>query len=68
MAEKDLSLPVTPFMDGLDDFNARMKLQHGFICGVALPLWKALAACFPSLDFCVVQLTENSEYYAKSIK
>jgi hypothetical protein len=61
--EKELCLPLTPFMDGLDKPAARMMLQAGFVTEIVLPIWSALAVCFPQLSFTVSQLLKNKAYY-----
>lgn len=57
--EKRLNLPITPFMDGLEDELKKMRLQHGFIGNIVLPLWTAFIACFPSLSHAVIQCQAN---------
>ena len=68
LKETQLGLPVTPFMEGLDDELRAMKLQQGFVSNIVLPLWKALAACFPKLSHLVMQGERNSEYYLERIQ
>lgn len=65
--EKELKIPVTPFMDGLEDEIKQMRLQHGFVGNIVLPLWSALAACFPSLSHTVAQGQSNYTYYNQRI-
>jgi GAF domain-containing protein len=60
--EKRLNLPVTPFMEGLEDEIKKMRLQHGFIGNLVLPLWTALVACFPALSHTLVQCQANYNY------
>lgn len=67
MKEKELNIPVTPFMDGLEDEIKQMRLQHGFVGNIVLPLWTALAACFPSLSHTVIQGQTNQTYYNQRI-
>ena len=59
--EKILGITLTPFMQGLDDELACNHLQQGFIGNIVLPLWSALAACFPKLDFAAAQAHENMQ-------
>ncbi|CAE7722770.1 Pde9a [Symbiodinium microadriaticum] len=66
--EKALGLPVTTFMDGLDDELQRMRLQHGFVGNIVIPLWTALATCFPSLSHTTIQAQANNDYYARRIQ
>lgn len=47
--ERALGLPVTAFMDGLEDEARLLRSQAGFVQHVAGPLWAALAGCFPAL-------------------
>jgi 3'5'-cyclic nucleotide phosphodiesterase len=66
--EKVLGVALTPFMQGLDDEIACNHLQQGFIGNIVLPLWSALAACFPKLDFAVSQAHENMQIFkAKAV-
>lgn len=65
--EKRLNLTVTPFMDGLHEEIKRMRLQHGFVGNIVLPLWSALAACFPALSHTVIQGQANYNYYSQRI-
>ena len=65
--EKELELPVTTFMDGLHDELQRMRLQHGFVGNIVIPLWTALATCFPSLSHTTIQAQANHDYYARRI-
>ena len=65
--EKELLLPVTSFMDGLEDELQRMKLQHGFVGNIVIPLWRALSNCFPSLSHMTAQAQANHDYYARRI-
>jgi dual 3',5'-cyclic-AMP and -GMP phosphodiesterase 11 len=66
--EKELNLPVTAFMDGLDDEVQRMRLQHGFVGNIVIPLWTALATCFPSLSHTTIQAQVNHDYYGQRIQ
>jgi hypothetical protein len=61
--EIELGLPLTPFMDGLDKPLARMLLQAGFVSEIVIPIWSALAVCFPQLAFTVTQLQKIKSYY-----
>lgn len=61
--EKLLGLDLTPFMQGLDSQLTRMQLQAGFVAGIVVPLWSALAGCFHGLDYAVAQAVSNKTYY-----
>jgi GAF domain-containing protein len=65
--EKRLNLPLTPFMDGLEDEIKKMRLQHGFIGNIVLPLWTALVGCFPGLSHTVIQCQANYNYINQRI-
>lgn len=65
--ERLLGLELTPFMQGLDDELTRMQLQVGFVGGIVIPLWSALAACFPNLDYAVNQAISNKTHYADKV-
>jgi dual 3',5'-cyclic-AMP and -GMP phosphodiesterase 11 len=65
--EKELKIPVTPFMEGLEEEVKRMRLQHGFVGNIVLPLWTALAECFPSLSHTVAQGRSNYSYYTQRV-
>ena len=45
--ERRLGLPVTAFMDGLDDEYAIAKQQQGFYRFMALPLFEVLGTVLP---------------------
>ena len=65
--EKVLGLTLTPFMQGLDDELTRMQLQIGFVGEIVIPLWSALAACFPNLEYAVNQAVSSKTYYADNV-
>jgi dual 3',5'-cyclic-AMP and -GMP phosphodiesterase 11 len=65
--EKQLKIPVTPFMEGLEDEVKRMRLQHGFVGNIVLPLWSALAECFPALSHTVEKGRSNYSYYSQRV-
>jgi uncharacterized membrane protein YgcG len=62
--ERKLALPVAPFMENLDNFPHRAKLQVGFIEFVLSPWWINIARVFPTLKYCYSQLQENKAFYA----
>jgi 3',5'-cyclic-nucleotide phosphodiesterase len=66
LKEKANNVPLTPHMDGLDDTAAAMRLQHGFVSNIVLPLWTSFVDCFPGLLPCVEQCRRNCEYYIGS--
>jgi 3',5'-cyclic-nucleotide phosphodiesterase len=63
LKEKANNVPITPHMDGLDDAAAAMRLQHGFVSNIVLPLWTSFADCFPDLQPCVEQCRRNCDHY-----
>jgi dual 3',5'-cyclic-AMP and -GMP phosphodiesterase 11 len=65
--EKELGLPVTPFMDGLTEEIKMMRLQHGFVGNIVLPLWTAMSECFPNLVHTTLQAQANYDYYSQRI-
>lgn len=65
--EKRLNIPVTPFMDGLNEEVKKLRLQHGFIGNIVLPLWTALVACFPALSHTIIQGQANYNYINQRI-
>ena len=65
--EKSLNLELTPFMQGLDNELTRMQLQVGFVGGIVVPLWSALAGCFQNLEFAANQAVNNKLYYSDQV-
>ena len=65
--EKILNLELTPFMQGLDNELTRMQLQVGFVGGIVVPLWSALAGCFQNLEFAASQAVNNKLYYSDQV-
>lgn len=65
--EKALGLELTPFMQGLDDELTRMQLQVGFVGGIVVPLWSALAECFPQLEFAANQALSAKAHYSDQV-
>lgn len=65
--EKSLGLPVTAFMSGLESDLQKYRLQLGFINNIAIPLWTAMAECFPNLLPRVKQGASNSNYYSNLV-
>ena len=62
-AEKQADLPVSAFMDGLDNILAKAVLQQGFYTFVARPLWASAAKLYPQLQTCVDNLDSNSRQW-----
>jgi hypothetical protein len=65
--EKVLGLEPTPFMQGLDNELTRMQLQVGFVGGIVVPLWSALAGCFHNLESAANQAVNNKLYYTDQV-
>jgi hypothetical protein len=65
--EKELNIPVTPFMSGLENELQMYRLQLGFVNNIVIPLWNAMAECFPKLNHRCVQGIKNSAYYSSQI-
>ena len=65
--EIELGLELTPFMQGLDLELTRMQLQVGFVGGIVVPLWSALAGCFHDLEFAASQALNNKIHYADQV-
>lgn len=65
--EKELSLPVTPFMQNLHLPARRNDLQAGFVANIVLPLWQAMAALFPgkTTTACVSHCEANHRKYVR---
>lgn len=63
--QKELSLGMTPslIMADLDDARKLALLQSEFIASIILPLWAAVAVCFPKVQPRVQQLHKNLEHY-----
>ena len=63
LKEAALGLPLTPFMQGLDEEINRMKLQYGFVSNIVVPLWEAISANFPALEHMHKNAVANKSYY-----
>lgn len=61
--ERELGLPLTDHMVGLDKEEKRCKSQVVFIATFVLPIWRALSRLFPSLDEVLVTAVENEKHY-----
>lgn len=66
--EEKLNIPTAPFMQGLDSELARMKLQQGFVAGIVIPLWSALADCLPRLHPCVERAEIMKDFYEEQVQ
>lgn len=61
--EKQLRLPLTPFMVDLHIPKRQADLQAGFVANIVLPLWQAMAVMFPGLSGCVRECEANHAFY-----
>jgi hypothetical protein len=61
--EEKLKIPTAPFMQGLDQELACMKLQQGFVAGIVIPLWTALTDCLPKLKPCLDRAVLMKQHY-----
>jgi hypothetical protein len=66
--EKELGLPVTTFMEGLNNEIEIAKLQVGFVNYVILPLWNAMAILLPKLSTSVDSCVDNVKLWQKIIE
>lgn len=62
--EKQNGYPVTAFMASLDTDEQVMRTQAGFVGSIVLPLWSAMAVCFPALHIRCCQAQSNHDYYS----
>ena len=65
--EKELNLPESPFMLGLECDIQKNRLQTGFITYVLLPLWDTMVKLFPGMGIHLKQLKENRTKYTNLI-
>jgi len=65
--EIQLGLPPSLVMADLDDDRKLAVLQSEFIEAIVLPLWSAVADCFPLVQPRVDQLNRNLEFYLRSL-
>lgn len=65
--EAKLGIPTAPFMMGLESELAAMKLQQGFVAGIVVPLWSALADCLPKLRPCVDRAMVMKTHYEERV-
>lgn len=66
--EKKLGITLSLFMADLDDEGKLALLQSGFIANIVLPLWSAVADCFPKIQPRVSMLQQNFEFYSSIVK
>ena len=66
--EMQLGLPLSPFMAGLDEEVKFALLQTGFVSNIILPLWTAVADCFPALKVRVAMLHTNNHVYQDIVR
>lgn len=66
MKEKALGLPLTLYMQNLDDELTRQKIQAGFVGGIVVPLWSAIAQCFPGLQYATNQAISMKTHYTET--
>lgn len=60
--------PVTGYMAALQTDLQRFRAQVGFVGNIVLPLWTAMAACFPALSSRSCQAQSNHDYYTHCIQ
>lgn len=68
LKEMQLGLPLSPFMAGLDEEVKFALLQTGFVSNIILPLWTAVADCFPALKVRVAMLHTNNHVYQEIVR
>ena len=61
--ESEAGLPVTPFMDGLDDEYRVSKQQIGFYQWMAIPFFTMVAKCLPGAAEVESHCTRNKKRY-----
>jgi len=66
--EKELGLPVTAFMEGLNNEVNIAKLQVGFVNYVILPLWHCIAILIPKSAHMVKNCVSNVETWQEIIE
>jgi hypothetical protein len=65
--EKNLGIPESPFMLGLEDEMLKNRLQTGFITYVLLPLWDAMTKIFPGMAPHLISLKDNRTKYTEIV-
>jgi len=64
--ERELGIPVTPHMDGLDDESHRAHVQKSFVQYVVQPAWSALTQIASELEEVVsMNISENLKRHTK---
>lgn len=66
--EKQLGLPPTPYMEGLDNITAQCKGQLYFVNAIILPLWNVASRLLPSLAHLAQNAKDNVEKYKTLLK
>jgi hypothetical protein len=62
--EREKNIPISTFMDGLDNPESVAKLQVNFISYIVQPLWNALSDIFGDLCVCTNNLEANKGIWA----
>jgi hypothetical protein len=62
--ERELGLPVAPFMQNLDNSSVRLKNHIFFLDFVMQPLWRSMADLFSPLKPCLDNMFSNRRYFA----
>ena len=66
--EKQLGLPVTTFLDGLEDQRTYFKNEIGFVSVVVKPIWECICTWLsPSLDDLMTNLQTNVKMYQENL-
>jgi hypothetical protein len=63
--EAELGLPVSAFMQNLDDPTVRFKNHLNYIDYIASPLWMGVAELLPPLGVCVRNLLDNRKKFMR---
>lgn len=66
--EKLNGYPVTEYMAALDSDLQCNQAQVGFVGNIVLPLWTAMADCFPALELRCSQAQSNFDYYSHCVR
>jgi len=66
--EKQLGLPVTTFLDGLEDQKTYFKNEISFVSFVVKPIWECICTWLhPSLDGLMTNLQTNVKLYQENL-
>eukprot|EP00607_Mallomonas_marina_P004737 CAMPEP_0182431118 /NCGR_PEP_ID=MMETSP1167-20130531/46571_1 /TAXON_ID=2988 /ORGANISM="Mallomonas Sp, Strain CCMP3275" /LENGTH=156 /DNA_ID=CAMNT_0024617081 /DNA_START=421 /DNA_END=891 /DNA_ORIENTATION=+ len=66
--ETELSLPLSPWMLGLENEITKLKMQRGFVETFIIPQWTLMSLVVPSLTHCKDNAISNFEFYDMKIK